>query len=260
MVKQDLVSRLKAKALDHHDIDGGSDAHGALQEGHTDLGTDCTADDTKMVAAQVQSQAAETENVVDKMKGCEPQQQGTVKGSHVHHPNSAASDTRDSQKLYITMNLPAMALEFLDAFCGLLSDFPKELQSDSSSLGALPTVLCYCFSKSEDAEADVRGRAEIIMGRKLPSDSKVRTVRNVAPNKEMMCVVFQLSPEVLFAWDCSSSTISGCAGEQTEGMYIFLLSFSVFFFVQCVFVCVCCLLYTSPSPRDMTISRMPSSA
>ena len=26
------------------------------------------------------------------------------------------------------------------------------------------------------------------------------------------------------------------------------------------FACVCCLLYTSPSPRDMTISRMPSSA
>ena len=25
-------------------------------------------------------------------------------------------------------------------------------------------------------------------------------------------------------------------------------------------VCACCLLYTSPSPRDMTISRMPSSA
>ena len=25
-------------------------------------------------------------------------------------------------------------------------------------------------------------------------------------------------------------------------------------------VCVCCLLYTSPSPRDATLSRMPSSA
>ena len=28
----------------------------------------------------------------------------------------------------------------------------------------------------------------------------------------------------------------------------------------CVYVCVCCLLYTSPSPRDSGISRMPSSA
>ena len=28
---------------------------------------------------------------------------------------------------------------------------------------------------------------------------------------------------------------------------------------ECV-VCVCCLLYTSPSPRDATLSRMPSSA
>ena len=25
-------------------------------------------------------------------------------------------------------------------------------------------------------------------------------------------------------------------------------------------LCVCCLLYTSPSPRDATLSRMPSSA
>ena len=30
------------------------------------------------------------------------------------------------------------------------------------------------------------------------------------------------------------------------------------FFTLCV--CVCCLLYTSPSPRDRTTSRMPSSA
>ena len=32
---------------------------------------------------------------------------------------------------------------------------------------------------------------------------------------------------------------------------------------RCVCVCVCtvcCLLYTSPSPRDATLSRMPSSA
>ena len=28
----------------------------------------------------------------------------------------------------------------------------------------------------------------------------------------------------------------------------------------CVCVCACCLLYTSPSPRDATLSRMPSSA
>ena len=28
----------------------------------------------------------------------------------------------------------------------------------------------------------------------------------------------------------------------------------------CVRVCVCCLLYTSPSPRDLDRSRMPSSA
>ena len=27
-----------------------------------------------------------------------------------------------------------------------------------------------------------------------------------------------------------------------------------------IHVCLCCLLYTSPSPRDLAVSRMPSSA
>ena len=33
-----------------------------------------------------------------------------------------------------------------------------------------------------------------------------------------------------------------------------------FFFVGSVTQCYACLLYTSPSPRDATLSRMPSSA
>ena len=32
------------------------------------------------------------------------------------------------------------------------------------------------------------------------------------------------------------------------------------FFHKRIHVCLCCLLYTSPSPRDATLSRMPSSA
>jgi len=108
------------------------------------------------------------------------------------------TETQITSKIYITMNLPALALEFLDAYRGLLSDFPAGLQSDPRVLQALPTVLCYCFSKSEDSESDVRSRAESILGYGLPTDSRVRMVRNVAPNKEMVCVVFRLSPEVVF--------------------------------------------------------------
>ena len=103
----------------------------------------------------------------------------------------------ESHRLYITMNLPALALHFLDAFCGLLSDFPEELRCDPRVADSLPTVLCYCFSKSDDVQADVRERVEEVMGHQLPSGSVVRHVRNVAPHKEMMCVVFPLTPQVL---------------------------------------------------------------
>ncbi|KAK7103350.1 tRNA (guanine(37)-N1)-methyltransferase-like [Littorina saxatilis] len=127
-------------------------------------------------------------------------------------PTCGDSEAAESQHLYIAMNLPALALEFLDAYCGLLSDFPSESQGDCDVLKALPTVLCYCFSKSDNPEADVRSRAESIMGHELPADSKVRSVRNVAPNKEMMCLVFRLSPEVLFSAGVKDTEVKDCDG------------------------------------------------
>ena len=254
VVKQDLASRLKGKAADRcdGDVDGGE--HQAHQVGDTDSGTGAV---TEMVDVKVESEMAETGNVVDRMRCCEPHQHEAIKSSHMPQPNSASLGSRDSQKLYITMNLPAMALEFLDAFCGLLSDFPVELQSDSTVLDSLPTVLCYCFSKSEDGEADVRSRAELIMGHKLPADSKVRTVRNVAPNKEMMCVVFRLNPDVLFALDCNFKATDGSAREQTEGIVSFFLLSSSFFerVCACECVCVCVCVYARPIAICVTHSH-----
>ena len=49
------------------------------------------------------------------------------------------------------------------------------------------------------------------------------------------------SPQQEVAWPCNSSKTEG----RKKG---------------CMYVCVCCLLYTSPSPRDRQKSRMPSSA
>lgn len=108
---------------------------------------------------------------------------------------------------HVVMNLPALALEFLDAFRGLLhgSDISRNLQGHSSDSNilesirwALPMVHVYGFSKEENPELEVKARAEGSLGVKLPPDSLVRFVRNVAPNKDMHCLSFRLPVEVAF--------------------------------------------------------------
>ncbi|KAI3367707.1 hypothetical protein L3Q82_026551 [Scortum barcoo] len=94
--------------------------------------------------------------------------------------------------VHVVMNLPALALEFLDAFRGLLHQEPP---CDEG----LPTVHCYCFSKDDDPETDVVKRASCSLGFPLENRSSVHFVRNVAPNKDMMCVRFTVPKEVLFS-------------------------------------------------------------
>lgn len=100
--------------------------------------------------------------------------------------------------IHIVMNLPALALEFLDAFRGLLD---QELSCDVN----LPRVHCYGFSKGDDPHKDVTERASAIIGFPLKGRCAVHLVRNVAPNKEMMCVSFTIPKEVLFSDDSKPS-------------------------------------------------------
>ncbi|XP_075874178.1 tRNA (guanine(37)-N(1))-methyltransferase isoform X2 [Nelusetta ayraudi] len=99
---------------------------------------------------------------------------------------------KDKVNVHLVMNLPALALEFLDAFRGLL---PEEHLYDEN----LPTVHCYCFSKDDNPEADVMRKASLSLGVPLENRCSVHFVRNVAPNKDMMCVRFSLPKEVLFS-------------------------------------------------------------
>lgn len=99
---------------------------------------------------------------------------------------------KDKVNVHLVMNLPALALEFLDAFRGLL---PEEHLCDEN----LPTVHCYCFSKDDNPEADVVRKASLSLGVPLENRCSVHFVRNVAPNKDMMCVRFSLPKEVLFS-------------------------------------------------------------
>ncbi|KAG9336621.1 hypothetical protein JZ751_002968 [Albula glossodonta] len=95
--------------------------------------------------------------------------------------------------VHIVMNLPALALEFLDAFRGLLD------QCQSPNTGSLPQVHCYGFSKQDDPHKDVMDKASASLGVPLEGRCSVHLVRNVAPNKEMMCVSFTLPNEVIFS-------------------------------------------------------------
>lgn len=95
-------------------------------------------------------------------------------------------------RVHVVMNLPALALEFLDAFRGLLHQEPPCYEN-------LPTVHCYGFSKDDNPDKDMVERASSSLGFPLGNKCSVHFVRNVAPNKDMMCVSFTLPKEVLFS-------------------------------------------------------------
>ncbi|XP_055012027.1 tRNA (guanine(37)-N1)-methyltransferase isoform X1 [Boleophthalmus pectinirostris] len=109
--------------------------------------------------------------------------------------------------IHVVMNLPALAIDFLDAFRVLLQHEPP---SDSQ----LPTVHCYGFSKDDDPARDVTQRASEAVGFSLENRSSVHFVRNVAPNKDMMCVSFSIPKQVLYNSEPTLTVlISECANE-----------------------------------------------
>lgn len=101
---------------------------------------------------------------------------------------------KEKAGVHVIMNLPALALEFLDAFRGLLHQEPSCSEN-------LPVVHCYGFSKDENPERDMVERASRSLGFSLEHKCSVHFVRNVAPNKDMMCVRFTLPKEVLYSSD-----------------------------------------------------------
>lgn len=104
---------------------------------------------------------------------------------------------KEKQKtaFHIVMNLPALAVEFLDVFRHLLVGEP-------CSPAGLPTVHCYGFSKHSDPARDIQERAEATLGTSLAGRCSTFLVRNVAPNKEMLCLSFQIPADVLYKRPC----------------------------------------------------------
>ncbi|TKA55420.1 hypothetical protein B0A53_02345 [Rhodotorula sp. CCFEE 5036] len=104
------------------------------------------------------------------------------------------------------MNLPASALTFLDAFRGLYRPLYEKIGEEAAKkaiaeAGGLPIVHCYCFTKEiEGAEEDICQRATEVLGFKVHpglQDFAVRFVRDVAPKKEMYCLEFRLTDEMV---------------------------------------------------------------
>ncbi|KAL1789965.1 tRNA (guanine(37)-N1)-methyltransferase [Sigmodon hispidus] len=99
--------------------------------------------------------------------------------------------TEAKPSIHIVMNLPARAIEFLSVFKSLLNGKPC-----SSEL--LPIVHCYCFSKDANPAQDACQQAGAVLGIPLEASSSVHLVRNVAPNKEMLCITFQIPATTLY--------------------------------------------------------------
>lgn len=117
-----------------------------------------------------------------------------VKADLIKRWSATSSSNNKSYKIHLTMNLPAMAVEFLDAFCGLLVGY-------TGSIEPLPLVHVYCFAKGSDDLANVaKAMAEEHLNFQIDKNLQgVHFVRNVAPNKDMYRVSFYLTREILYS-------------------------------------------------------------
>ncbi|XP_043690548.1 tRNA (guanine(37)-N1)-methyltransferase 2-like isoform X3 [Telopea speciosissima] len=103
---------------------------------------------------------------------------------------SRVSNTKTWEHVdHVIMNLPASAIQFLDAFRGLIR---REYWK-----GPLPWIHCYCFMRSNESEESIISEAGSALNARIP-DPIFHRVRDVAPNKAMFCFSFRLPEETCF--------------------------------------------------------------
>lgn len=91
-------------------------------------------------------------------------------------------------KIVILMNLPELAWTFLDVFPAWLAK-----HAEDRDRWRIPIhIYCYTFSKADDRDADIRQRLKGILPELSDEQITSRFVRQVAPNKDMMCVRISL--------------------------------------------------------------------
>ncbi|CAL8096978.1 unnamed protein product [Orchesella dallaii] len=104
------------------------------------------------------------------------------------------------KRFHFVMNLPALAVDFLDGFWGILSSLNNNALLEDTVIA----VHVYCFIKDVDGFKEKAIQlVKTQLGYDLPDENilQVTFVRNVAPNKEMLRVTFTLPIEVLVGSD-----------------------------------------------------------
>lgn len=113
---------------------------------------------------------------------------GPLRTAPVLRGRQAATED-DAPRVHIIMNLPELALDFLDAFRGMMQTGVSDLFSGSA---VELRVHCHCFARDEKSPAEeIHPRVIAALGG-LPADIRIRPVRDVAPKKNMYCVEFPL--------------------------------------------------------------------
>lgn len=95
---------------------------------------------------------------------------------------------RNSPKIVVLMNLPALALTFFDVISSWLSTDVEEKEKWTIPM----EISCYTFSREENREIDIRSRLNEVAKNISSDEISCRFVRQVAPNKDMMCVLVEL--------------------------------------------------------------------
>jgi tRNA (guanine37-N1)-methyltransferase len=111
----------------------------------------------------------------------------------INHLESKGYFTKKTD-LFLMMNLPEIAIEFLDVFKGLLGDLKSENTPKM-------TAMVHCFAKGDTDELvreEINQRIEQVLAPfNIPSDYEIVRVRDVAPQKRMFCVNIQIPMEIL---------------------------------------------------------------